>query len=99
MKQKKFSRKLVLNKTTIAMLNPSEQGNVNGGIRTVLTVGCNYTDDCGYTDDCAYTISCMCTQPGCQDSAYGQNGCIYTNYGDMMGCPATMTLCGELYCP
>jgi hypothetical protein len=91
MKHKKFSKKLVLNKTTIAMLNPAEQGNVNGGIRPPITDGCS--------DGCVYTVTCLCTQPGCIDSRYGYHGCILTNYGDMTGCPATMTLCGELYCP
>jgi hypothetical protein len=90
MKQKKFSKKLVLNKTTIALLNTVEQGNVNGGIRPKPVP---------ISEGCVYTITCMCTQPGCYDSAYGHNGCIYTNYGDMQGCPETMTLCGELYCP
>jgi hypothetical protein len=93
MKKKKFSKKLALNKTTIAMLNPEQQGRLNGGIIPILT------GKCFLSDGCVYTQTCMCTQPGCYDSAYGYNGCIYTNYGDMIGCPETMTLCGELYCP
>jgi hypothetical protein len=89
MKKKQFSKKLVLNKTTIAMLNPGEQGQVNGGIRIPVPI----------SNGCVYTQTCYCTQPACYDSRYGYTGCIFTNYGDMTGCPETMTLCGELYCP
>ena len=94
MKKKQFSKKLVLNKTTIAMLNPGEQGRVNGGILPKPTLG-----GCVLSEGCVYTQTCYCTQPACYDSRYGQTGCIFTNYGDMTGCPETMTLCGELYCP
>jgi hypothetical protein len=87
MKRKTFPKKLVLNKTTIAKLNSLEQDEINGGISLQLL-----TDD-----ECVYTEGCTgwgCTQP--HDPV---NTCIYTNYGDMAGCPITMTLCGELMCP
>jgi len=78
-----------LNKTTIATLNSDDLENVNGGFRTTIQI---ITDD-----ECAYTEGC--TGWGCYNSQYGLNTCIYTNYGDMAGCPLTMTLCGQLYCP
>jgi hypothetical protein len=95
MKKKPFQRKLKFNKTTIATLNSNEQSFVYAGkIFPVIR-----TDDCFYSEGCVYTETCMCTSPGCDDSRYAANGCIGTNYGDMLGCPETMTLCGELYCP
>lgn len=88
MKRKTFPKKLVLNKTTIATLSSTDLGQVNGGIIGLpvpISVGC------------VYTVGC--TNYGCADSVAGADTCIYTNFGDMMGCPETMTLCGELYCP
>ncbi|MCP5047710.1 MAG: hypothetical protein GY940_11100 [bacterium] len=90
MQKKKFSKKLVLNKTTVASLNAGEQENVLAGI---------FPFPRPISEGCVYTVTCLCTSPGCNDSRYGNNGCMYTNYGDMAGCPATMTVCGELYCP
>jgi len=47
-----------------------------------------------------YTKTCYCTVGDtCYNSRYGVDTCIFTNYGDMQGCPVTMTLCNKLYCP
>lgn len=91
MKQKTFSKKLILNKTTIATLSATELKEVNGGHPQAPSL-----DGCFLSYGCVYTVGC--TGLGCADSVAGNN-CIYTNYGDMIGCPATMTLCGQLYCP
>lgn len=52
MRPKKFDRKLVLNKKTIARLNEEEVKRVRGGKPAPLTYTCNWVTVCGSNPCC-----------------------------------------------
>ena len=82
MPNKKLTKKLTLNKTTIARLEIPQKSMINGGAVLVTIVDCTQA-----------LYKCPANW-----SIQGLNTCIYTD-AQMVGCPATMTLCGLLQCP
>jgi hypothetical protein len=62
MKTKKFSRKLMLNKKTVANLNGNLMGRVRGGYQNTQTDSCClvHTDcpDCTQTCNCPTDVTC-----------------------------------------
>jgi len=66
MKQKKFNKKLTLNKTTISSLNSTDLKAIVGGFFTEVTgITCTYCDtgrnSCIDANDCMWDKSCMIT--------------------------------------
>jgi hypothetical protein len=76
MKQKKISKKLTLNKSTVAVLNGNEGKKVKGGVGGMTTVqkpcDCDTETDCQNTNGpCSQWSFCDCTSQYLSECATG----------------------------